>query len=73
MYDALPAEKKREFVAKHYGFFQRVVNQLEADGTSVTVSTVSRTFYGLFRRPNPHVVVALEVEYFRVNDSEEAA
>jgi hypothetical protein len=54
------------FVKANYGFLQDVVDALAATRTPFSFSTVSRTWYGKFKTPNPNIVAALDSEYQRL-------
>jgi hypothetical protein len=54
------------FVKANRGFLQDVVDALAAAKTAFSFSTVSRTWYGKFKTPNPHIVAALNSEYQRL-------
>jgi hypothetical protein len=59
----LKGRDRRLFVARHYGFLKQVMQALAACGVNVSLATVSRTWYGDFKKPNPVVVAALDEAY----------
>ena len=61
------------FARAHYGFFQDVVSELADAGKPVSNATVSRTWYGTFKTPNPKIVAALNAVYQRYLRSEVVA
>jgi hypothetical protein len=54
------------FVKATYGFLQDVVDVLAAARTPFSFSTVSRTWYGKIKTPNPNIALALDSEYQRL-------
>jgi hypothetical protein len=57
-----PAERRR-FISTHYGFLEKVRLDLAARGIRKAQTTLSRTWHGQFRAPDPEVVAALEAAY----------
>ena len=60
---ALDNETRRDFIVRRPGFMQAVANKLREQGQPCSVATVSRTWNGLFRTPNPAVVDAIQALY----------
>ena len=61
----LNGEQRVAFVKANRGFLQDVVDTLAAR-THFSFATVSRTWYGKFKTPNPFVVKALDRKYQRL-------
>ena len=72
-YERLSESERVVFARAHYGFFQDVVDHLGEGGKSVSNATVSRTWYGTFKSPNPKIVAALDAVYQRYLRSEVVA
>lgn len=64
--------QRKKFVHRNIGFLKEATLAMEADGLRnehgkpFTRATVTRTWHGDFRAPNPLIVAALEVHYRRV-------
>lgn len=59
---------RRRFARQNFGFLSQVQRELAQRGIVVSLATVTRTWYGNFRAPNPEVVDSLDAAYHRLRE-----
>lgn len=68
----LDPRARRAFVKKNWRFLDTVKKNLAERGIEKSTATISRTWAGLYRRPNRDVVEELEAEYTRLTIGDDA-